>query len=442
MDNLEMNLTEEQTEKVLQFQDLTGIENVTLCRDVLQRHHWDLEVAVQDQLNIREGRPTMFSSDHAPPNVVSDSVAQHVFHTPPAGYNPGNNWSFIRYIATVFFHFCYDTLTSLLGTTYRLMFGDTGRPAVTDPVGDVMRFVQQFEDTYGPIHPVFYQGSYGQAISDAKQELRFLLIYLHQDNNNNCTNFCRFTLSNETVVQFINSSMLFWSCNTSSGEGYRVVQSLQTHTYPLLAVIMLKDNRMTVVGRSEGFVDAVELVRRLQTIIQANEAALVAARAERVERSFNQTLRRQQDEAYEMSLRADEAKERRRREEKEQREEEERLVREAEEAERQRKEELQRQKIELVALVPREPPAADPQSVCVVFKMPNGTRLERRFLQTHTLEDIFHFVFCHPQSPDEFEITTNFPKRTLDCKGPSKTQTLNEWGLRKGEVLFVYDLES
>lgn len=57
-------------------------------------------------------------------------------------------------------------------------------------------------------------------------------------------------------------------------------------------------------------------------------------------------------------------------------------------------------------------------------------------------QDIFHFVFCHPDSPDEFEITTNFPKRTLDCQGASKTQTLNEWGLRKGEVLFIYDLES
>lgn len=57
-------------------------------------------------------------------------------------------------------------------------------------------------------------------------------------------------------------------------------------------------------------------------------------------------------------------------------------------------------------------------------------------------QDIFHFVFCHPDSPDEFEITTNFPKRTLDCQGASKKQTLDEWGLRKGEVLFIYDLES
>lgn len=62
---------------------------------------------------------------------------------------------------------------------------------VTDPVGDVMRFVHKFEEQYGSNHPVFYQGSYGQAINDAKQELRFLLVYLHQDSNINCNNFCR-----------------------------------------------------------------------------------------------------------------------------------------------------------------------------------------------------------------------------------------------------------
>lgn len=37
-------LTNEQTEKVLQFQDLTGIEDINVCRDVLIRHQWDLEV--------------------------------------------------------------------------------------------------------------------------------------------------------------------------------------------------------------------------------------------------------------------------------------------------------------------------------------------------------------------------------------------------------------
>lgn len=58
----------------------------------------------------------------------------------------------------------------------------------------------------------------------------------------------------------------------------------------------------------------------------------------RVERSFNQTLRRQQDEAYMLSLIADQEKERVRVEEQEQRENEARQLRELEEAEHRRKE--------------------------------------------------------------------------------------------------------
>lgn len=42
---MEDGLTNEQTEKVLQFQDLTGIEDMSVCRDVLIRHQWDLEVS-------------------------------------------------------------------------------------------------------------------------------------------------------------------------------------------------------------------------------------------------------------------------------------------------------------------------------------------------------------------------------------------------------------
>jgi FAS-associated factor 2 len=54
-------------------------------------------------------------------------------------------------------------------------------------------------------------------------------------------------------------------------------------------------------------------------------------------------------------------------------------------------------------------------------------------------------VFCHPNSPDSFEITTNFPKRILKCRPESlneKVLTLEEAGLKNREVLFVNDLDA
>lgn len=62
---------------------------------------------------------------------------------------------------------------------------------VTDPVADVLSFIRLYEENYGYVHPVFYQGTYSQALNDAKQELRFLLVYLHCEEHEDTAKFCR-----------------------------------------------------------------------------------------------------------------------------------------------------------------------------------------------------------------------------------------------------------
>lgn len=63
--------------------------------------------------------------------------------------------------------------------------------ADTTPLQDVLKFKEEFESKYGRIHPTFYQGSYSQAIEDAKKELRFLLVYLHSSEHEDTEQFCR-----------------------------------------------------------------------------------------------------------------------------------------------------------------------------------------------------------------------------------------------------------
>ncbi|KAE8748558.1 hypothetical protein FOCC_FOCC004734 [Frankliniella occidentalis] len=432
MDNLAMGLSSEQTDKILQLQDLTGIEDVTICRDVLTRHNWDLEGAVLDQLNIRDGHPSVFASSetHAP-TVVNEPMFQHMFFSPPSG----------GYWFTRLYQFGYNLIAPIFIFAYRLLFRGDHRRYVTDPVADVMNFIRSYEENYGNQHPVFYQGSYHQALNDAKHELRFLIVYLHSDDHQDNIDFCRQVLKDESVIQYINTHMLFWGCNVNSTEGYKVSQHLRENAYPFLAVLAMRESRMTVVGRMEGPMNFQTLLQRLQTIVADNENCLVAARNDRMERSLNQTLRAQQDQAYEDSLQADREKERLRRLEKEKKEAAERERRESERQEQLEREEIQRQKVELACKVPAEPSSDHPESVHVVIKLPTGKRLERRFLQSHPLEAIFLFVFCHPEAPDRFEIATNFPKRVLQCENNTQ-DTLADVGLRRGEVLFVYDLEA
>lgn len=191
--------------------------------------------------------------------------------------------------------------------------------------------------------------------------------------------------------------MLFWACDISTPEGYRVSHSVNARTghYPLLVMIALRDNKMTIMGRMEGDCTAEELLVRMRRVVNDNERWLIAARQERLERSFNQSLRAQQDVAYEESLRADREKERKKQLEREEQQKILREIQEAEEAENRRLQLKERLKQELVAQVPIEPTDGEIDAINIVFKLPNGLRITRRFLKSHSLNVRFTIYFVN-----------------------------------------------
>uniref|UniRef100_A0A1B0CVU1 UBX domain-containing protein n=2 Tax=Lutzomyia longipalpis TaxID=7200 RepID=A0A1B0CVU1_LUTLO len=418
-------LSNVQMEMVLQFQDFTGIEDISVCRDVLTRNMWDLEVAIQEQLNIREGRPSVYATESRPPQVINDRYLQHVFSSASGSTpRPSGFTGLINYFINNVFSFCYNTVSSL-----------------------VMAFLNLFrsnERIKHPVHPVFYHGTYAQALNDAKRELKFLLVYLHSEGKSEAESFCRNALSDTQVVTYINRNMIFWACDIASPEGYRVSHSINARQYPILVVVGMRWNKMIIMGRMEGDCSAEELLRRLQTVVTDNEVYMSQARAERLERSLTQSLRKQQDEAYEQSLKADQEKERRKQEEKEEQLRQQQAIEAEKQAEVERKNNIARLKIDMASEVPSEPPADASGTTSVVFKLPSGARIERRFYRQDSIRDVYKFIFCHPASPDRFEITTNFPKRVLysEAKETDGSATISDVGLQNREVLFVNDLDA
>lgn len=422
-------LNGEQTERILQFQDLTGTEDLLICRDVLQRHNWNLEVAVQEQLNLYEGRPSMYAQDarSRPPQVIDDNSSKIYFNYPGSSNSGGG---FISYIYSM----CYNLIRSIL----QLIFRTNVRPVSGDPVEDVMTFIRNYEERYSNSHPVFYQGSYSQALSDAKRELRFLLVYLHKDEAQEVERWCRGTLNDPEVVKYINTRTLFWACNVQSAEGYKVAEALKSGSYPFLALIALKDNRMTILGRMEGTPSPIELISHLQSVIDHNEINLIQARQERAERNAAQSLRRQQDQAYEESLRADQEKDRRREEERKAREEQQAREQEQLNAQEQEMQRIRLEKELTVHKVPFEPEPSHPNACHLQIKLGERT-MKRRFLMSNTVEDVYHWIFSQPDSPASFEITTSYPKRILyPCRD---ILTLLQAGLTHREVLHINDLD-
>lgn len=302
MDN-DGELNDVQTELMLHFQDFTGIDDINVCRDVLTRHQWDLEIAIQEQLNINEGRPTMFAAaadDTRAPQVINDQFMQTVFTSPsggaggpdgsvvpaPGGGPPvgGGLTGLLGYFVNYIFGLWYSTLTSLASTLFGLFDGADERRIVTDPLGDVQLSIRQYGEKYGAEHPVFYQGTYAQALNDAKRELKFLAVYLHSEAPRDARDvgrFCRGSLSDPAVVAFVQRNMLFWGCDVATPEGYRVSHSVAARSYPLLVIVGLRQNRMMVMGRLEGACGPEELLRRMQQVVNDNEVWLRQAREDR-----------------------------------------------------------------------------------------------------------------------------------------------------------------
>jgi len=436
-------LTPHQMDLLVQLQDLTGLEDIEVCRALLESQNWDLETVAREHLGMVPPQAAV--------NNEQDIAGDH--HDPvPAPVHqvwalPRTSLGWLLYIISL----PGRLVTGGLGAVWAFvtsLVGLTPRPTsqAGDPRGDVAAFCREWENVYGMEHPAFHRGSYSQVLDEAKRELKFLLVYLHCEDHQDTDRFCREVLSSPRVVeQVAASNILVWGCSVSRPEGYRVSQALRENTYPFLAMIVLRQNRMVVVGRREGMVQADMVVQWIQDTVTDYEAFIVAARAERDERNLDREIRSEQEAAFAETLRRDQEREQRAREQEEvdrkEEEERERLRRE----ELDRKENIVRLKVELAGEIPEEPEVGAEDTVRVVIKLASGQRLERRFLLSHSLKHIYYFVFCHPDSPDQFDIVTNFPRRTLQCKPSSALPappSLKEAGFGKSEMLFVADLDS
>lgn len=123
-------------EKVLQFQDITGIEDVNRAKDLLIRHGWDVEVAFQEEMNLREGRPSMYATETRPPAVINDRFLQQIFTTVAPVPVPHGFGGLFGYVVNLVFKFCYSTFTSVLGAILDIFRGPE-RSKLTDSVSKV-----------------------------------------------------------------------------------------------------------------------------------------------------------------------------------------------------------------------------------------------------------------------------------------------------------------
>lgn len=113
-------LSNEQTEQILQFQELTGIEDMNVARDILIRHHWNLEIAFQERERMNEGVPSLFATSvqTRAPDVLNDRFLQQIFvgnrnNNSPAAPG-GGMFGLFSYVVNSLINWCYSTLSSFV----------------------------------------------------------------------------------------------------------------------------------------------------------------------------------------------------------------------------------------------------------------------------------------------------------------------------------------
>lgn len=476
-------------DKLAHFQAVTGLEDSSLCAQILQAYNWDLDLAVGSITDGGMHDDVAFTSfDH----VASDTMAGPS-SSPFDGTNRVNmpleeagfrrNHAVVPHQAGPGLVWRVATLPfSVIRGSYNVMYGafglgmwiaggilthslgalglvgqqqrDTQRGEGASPLlptsygaTEALAFVRSFEREYGEYHPAFETTSFMDALRRAREEYKFLLVYLHSPDHENTPAFIEQTLCSELVVQFLNENFIVWGGNIRASEGFRMSNSLKASTFPFCAVVMASaNNRVALLQQLEGPRSGPSLISALQKVLEEQGASLVAARMEEEERQLNRRLRDEQDAAYRAALQADQERERQRQEEadrmafemaeaeRKRKEEEEAAAKAAQEAaERQAAMDLRRQQ---KAMALGSEPEKGPDVTEVLIRFPNGERKGRRFHSTATISSIYDYVDTLPDfDARSYKLVSNFPRVVY---GTDKLGlTLKDAGLHSRASLYI-----
>jgi len=305
--------------------------------------------------------------------------------------------------------------------------------ASLDPASATTKFTQNFERQYGNVHPSFAEESYVHAFQRSKKEFKFVVIYLHSSQHQDTDEFCSQLVATETVSGFLNDHFIVWANDIRSPEGYRLSQSLEASSFPFMAVVTNNyAGGMTMLDKWEGMINTEELMTRLTNILERHGQILTNARIEHETRDFDRRIREEQEEAYQESLLADQERERMVNEER-MRQDLDRARREQEERETMdRQRDRERRKEDLARSIAPEPPSDDRRAVRIAIRLPDGSRLQRRFSPESRVEAIYDFVDSQ-RVLSEYDLVSSHPRQIYN----DRTLTLSSVGLVGQSSLFV-----
>ncbi|XP_053549470.1 FAS-associated factor 1 [Bombina bombina] len=313
----------------------------------------------------------------------------------------------------------------------------------------LLQFTAEFSSRYGECHPVFFIGSleacFQEAFYGKARDRKLLAIYLHHDESVLTNVFCSQMLCAESIVSYLSQNFITWAwdmtreanrarfltfCTRHFGSVVtQTVRAQKTDQFPLFLIIMGKRSSNEVLNVIQGNTTVDELMMRLISAMEIFSAQQQEDIKDEDEREARENVKREQDEAYRLSLEADRAK----------REAQEKEMAEQcrlEQIRKEQEEEREAIRLSLEQSLPPEPQEehSEPQSKLRI-RTPSGEFIERRFLCSSPLQVVFDFVASKGFPFEEFKLISTFPRRDITQLDPSRS--LMDLKLYPQETLFL-----
>ncbi|OXB78964.1 UNVERIFIED_CONTAM: hypothetical protein H355_013844 [Colinus virginianus] len=301
-------------------------------------------------------------------------------------------------------------------------------PENAENEGDaLLQFTAEFSSRYGDCHPVYFIGSLEAAFQEAfygkARDRKLLAIYLHHDESVLTNVFCSQMLCAESIVSYLSQNFITWAwdmtkeanrarfltmCTRHFGSVVaQTIRTQKTDQFPLFLIIMGKRSSNEVLNVIQGNTTVDELMMRLMAAMEIFSAQQQEDIKDEDEREARENVKREQDEAYRISLEADRAK----------REAQEREMAEQfrlEQIRKEQEEEREAIRLSLEQSLPPEPKEESTESVSKLrIRTPSGEFFERRFLASSKLQVVFDFVASKGYPWEEYKLLGTFPRRDV-----------------------------
>ncbi|XP_075944012.1 FAS-associated factor 1 isoform X1 [Anarhichas minor] len=313
----------------------------------------------------------------------------------------------------------------------------------------LLHFTAEFSSRYGETHPMFFIGTLEAASQEAfygkARDRKLLAIYLHNDDSVLGNVFCSQMMCADSIVSYLSQNFITWAWDVTKEAnkarlltmctrhfGSVVTQTIRTYKtdqFPLLLIVMGKRTSNEVLNVIQGNTTVDELMMRLMGAMEIFTAQQQEDIKDEDEREARETVKREQDEAYRVSLEADRKK---------------REAQEKEEAEQVRLERMKKEqedekeaiRLSLEQALPSEPDEDSAEQISKLrIRTPSGEFLERRFLGSCKLQVLFDFVASKGYPFEEFKLLTTFPRKNITQM--DRGSTLLEAKLFPQETLFL-----